>query len=313
MISTRPRGIPPTSTCWISPRSRTSKSSRVASTHTRMVTRRNEVRVSSHARGNEFRSLRRQQRRDRCQEPDQPPRLRRLAGLVARWTRDRICVEPERHREILAHPTTLSATRIVASPVHHGGVLETCECCRHLAMGAARNGTLQAMFAATNAPISVDSVILAPEVGWTSVDSLGALAPIRSLVSGDEASDRIRIAYFRRERDGTLVGKVWFGPGVEGPPGHAQGGSIAAVLDEAMGAAARMIGHRAIASTLRLRFRLKVPLQRVMTLEASIRAAHGPRLHVNAKVCDDTGAPFAEGSGLFVRLPPERDRTTAEM
>jgi acyl-coenzyme A thioesterase PaaI-like protein len=208
---------------------------------------------------------------------------------------------------------TLSATRIVASPVHHGGVLETCECCRHLAMGAARNGTLQAMFAATNAPISDDSVILAPEVGWTSVVSLGGLAPIRSLVSGDEASDRIRIAYFRRERDGTLVGKVWFGPGVEGPPGHAQGGSIAAVLDEAMGAAARMIGHRAIASTLRLRFRLKVPLQRVMTLEASIRAAHGPRLHVNAKVCDDTGAPFAEGSGLFVRLPPERDRTTAEM
>jgi acyl-coenzyme A thioesterase PaaI-like protein len=180
-------------------------------------------------------------------------------------------------------------------------------------MGAVRNGTLQAMFAATDAPISDHSVILAPEVGWTSVDFLGALAPIRSLVSGDEASDRIRIAYFRRERDRTLVGKVWFGPGVAGPTGHAQAGSIAAVLDEAMGAGARMAGHLAIASTLRLRFRLKVPLRRVMILEASVRAAHGPRLHVNAKVCDDTGAPFAEGSGLFIRIPPERDRAAAEM
>ena len=48
------------------------------------------------------------------------------------------------------------------------------------------------------------------------------------------------IHYFRTGPDRSLRAKVLFGPGTQGPPGHAHGGSMAAVLDEAMGGAAWM-------------------------------------------------------------------------
>lgn len=81
-----------------------------------------------------------------------------------------------------------------------------------------------------------------------------------SFVSGDPFGNRIRVRYFKRERDGALVGKVWFGPGAEGPPGHAHGGSMAAVLDEALGAAAWMSGHPVVAAKLVTVFRRMLPL-----------------------------------------------------
>lgn len=51
----------------------------------------------------------------------------------------------------------------------------------------------------------------------------------------------LRLAYYRNlEKDErghhVLLGRAFFGSaGCEGPPGHAHGGSMAAVLDEAMG------------------------------------------------------------------------------
>ena len=81
------------------------------------------------------------------------------------------------------------------------------------------------------------------EVGWTPIDPLGSVGTGRSFVSGEPDGDRLRVCYYRRDRDGALVGKIWFGPGAEGPPGHAHGGSMAAVLDEAMGAGAWLAGH----------------------------------------------------------------------
>jgi acyl-coenzyme A thioesterase PaaI-like protein len=161
---------------------------------------------------------------------------------------------------------------------------------------------------ATAAPVSDPSVIHVPEIGWTSVDSRCESRPIRSFVSADPTSDFVRIAYFRREHDGALVGKVWFGPGVEGLPGHAHGGGVAAVLDDAMGVAAWMAGHHVLASTLQVRFRMKVPLHHVVFVEAAVRASHGPRLHVNGKVCDNRGAPFAESAGLLTQITSERDQ-----
>ena len=59
-----------------------------------------------------------------------------------------------------------------------------------------------------------------------------------SFVEGDPQGDRLRIRMFVRESDCRLLSKVWFGPQAEGPPGHAHGGSQAAILDHTMGVAA---------------------------------------------------------------------------
>ena len=99
-----------------------------------------------------------------------------------------------------------------------------------------------------------------PEPGWEPVKPFRLEGGRGSFVSGDPRGDRLRVSYFRRIDDGLLVGRAWFGPGAQGPPGHAHGGSIAAVLDEAMGAAAWLAGHLVVAVRLDTRFRKMLPL-----------------------------------------------------
>lgn len=144
------------------------------------------------------------------------------------------------------------------------------------------------------------------EPGWTSADPLAPLGSIRSFVSGDPTGDRIRVRYFERERDGALVGKVWFGPGAEGPPGYAHGGSIAAVLDEAMGAAAWMIGHTVVIVRLAVFFRRALPLGTDATVEARIIRKNGKRIWICGHLLAADGTAFAEARGLFITLHMSR-------
>jgi hypothetical protein len=64
------------------------------------------------------------------------------------------------------------------------------------------------------------------------------------------------VAYFRRREEPVLRTRVWFGPGAEGPPGLEHGGSVAAVLDEALGGGAWMLGRRVVVAQLIVDFRM---------------------------------------------------------
>ena len=96
----------------------------------------------------------------------------------------------------------------------------------------------------------------------------------RSFVSGKPQSGLLRVQYFRRRGDGAVVGRAWFGPGAAGPPSHAHGGSIAAVLDEAMGVAAWSRGYASVAARLEVDFVKMIPLGTDALLEAWVEAAH---------------------------------------
>ena len=145
-----------------------------------------------------------------------------------------------------------------------------------------------------------------PEPGWTPVDPLRLEGGQGSFVSGDPRGDRLRVRYFRRERDGRLVGRAWFGPGAQGPPGHAHGGSIAAVLDEAMGAAAWLAGHLVVAVRLDTSFQRLLPLGTDALLEAWVERVEGRKVWTLSRLLDGDGEPFAEAEGLFVKLDPAR-------
>lgn len=144
------------------------------------------------------------------------------------------------------------------------------------------------------------------EAGWTPVEPPQSIGAGRSFVSGEPNGDRLRVRYYRRERDGALVGKVWFGPGAEGPPGHAHGGSMAAVLDEAMGAAAWMAGHTVVAARLTVNFRRMLPLGTEALLESSVDGVDGKKVKMRGRLFGPDGQPYAEGDGLFIVLVAER-------
>ena len=135
--------------------------------------------------------------------------------------------------------------------------------------------------------------------GWNPIDAF----PQRSFVSGDPNGDRLRVQYY--ERDSALLARVWFGPDAEGPPGHAHGGALAAVIDEAMGYAAWLAGHPVVAARLTTDFRRMLPLGTVCTIEPEVERVEGRKVHVAARIVGPDGTVHAEGSAIFVGLGPD--------
>jgi acyl-coenzyme A thioesterase PaaI-like protein len=145
-----------------------------------------------------------------------------------------------------------------------------------------------------------------PEPGWSLLQMPRTFGAGRSFVSGELDGDRLRIWYYRREADGALCAKVWFGYGAEGPPGHAHGGSMAAVLDEAMGFAAWVNGHPVVAATITINFRKRLPLEKVLHVECFVDSVDAKKVTTKGRIHDpESGAVFSEGEGTFVKQPIE--------
>lgn len=155
-------------------------------------------------------------------------------------------------------------------------------------------------------PALTPAQLEAAQDGWVPVEPLESVGTGRSFVSGEPNGDRLRVRYFRRDRDGALVGNIWFGPGAEGPPGHAHGGSMAAVLDEAMGAGAWMAGYTVLAAKLTTEFRRMLPLNTEVLLEAWVDQVDGRKVRTRGRLFGPGGELYAEGEALFIVLDPER-------
>lgn len=145
------------------------------------------------------------------------------------------------------------------------------------------------------------------EAGWSSIDD-DAIRSItkNSFVSGDLTSNRIRAAYFFRDADSAVVGRAWFGPGAEGPPRHAHGGSMAALLDEVMGFACWLKGHRVLAKKIEIGFLRSLPLDTVVTFEGAVVGVDGKAITAVGKLVLPNGTVCAEGRGVFVEVSTER-------
>ncbi len=148
-------------------------------------------------------------------------------------------------------------------------------------------------------------MLLEPLPGWSPLAAAAERTPA-SFVSGEPDGERLRVRYFRRDADGALVGKAWFGPGAVGPPGFAHGGSMAAILDEAMGGAAWLAGHRVLAAKLTINFRRMLPLGTVALFAAWVVEARQRKVRMAAELSSDGGDAFATAEGLFIEMDAER-------
>lgn len=142
------------------------------------------------------------------------------------------------------------------------------------------------------------------EPGWSKT-RLPTDVGIVSFVSGEPDGERLRVRYYIGP-EGRLKAKAWFGPGTQGPPGHAHGGSIASLLDEAMGGAVWKGGYPAVALELTSRFRKMIPLGSVVTLTAEVTETDGRKVRTQARIEGEDGTLFAEGEALFLALDASR-------
>lgn len=124
---------------------------------------------------------------------------------------------------------------------------------------------------------------LSGQPGWTPFDAPSLVGSTLRFVSGDKSSDRFRMRYFK-DTSGSLTALTWFGPGTEGPPGHAHGGAISAVFDEVLGLAAWTAGHSVVVGELTIRFLKLLPVHAVVQVSSQILEQQGRKVKVQGQI-----------------------------
>lgn len=143
---------------------------------------------------------------------------------------------------------------------------------------------------------------LAGEPGWSPFDAPALVGDSLRFVSGDPTGGRFRVRYYR-DSQGNLTARVWFGPETEGPPGHAHGGSMAAVLDEVLGLAAWAAGHAIVVGRLNVHFQKLLPLRTVVQVDSAIVSAEGRKVLVRGRIHGPDGIVYAEADCLCITIP----------
>jgi uncharacterized protein (TIGR00369 family) len=92
----------------------------------------------------------------------------------------------------------------------------------------------------------------------------------------------------------------------QGPPGHAHGGIIATILDEAMGKVNKLRSVVALTRGMEVEYLKPVPLGTLLVVEGIERSVRG-RKHINiAEIRDQEGTPLARSRGTFIAIDPEK-------
>ncbi len=91
-----------------------------------------------------------------------------------------------------------------------------------------------------------------------------------------------------------------------GPPGHAHGGIIATILDEAMGKANKLRHVIALTREMKVEYLRPVPLGTTLIAEGRTRAVRGRVHHNVAEIRTEAGEVLARSTGKFVAIDPAK-------
>ncbi len=123
---------------------------------------------------------------------------------------------------------------------------------------------------------------------------------------GQNNAEGMRLKFsYDEERDG-FVCRFRLGKRYTGPPGHAHGGIIATILDEAMGKVNKLRHVVAVTSQITVDYLKPVPLNQPLRVESREVRVQGRR-HINmAEILNQKGAVLARGRGTFIAIDPHR-------
>lgn len=118
-------------------------------------------------------------------------------------------------------------------------------------------------------------------------------------VCGSENPKGLGVRWYARE-DNSIVTKIELTEAEQGPPGHAHGGVLAALLDEVMGTAVWHAGHMVLAANLNIDFRRPVPLGVPLVVTGMVSDRDGRKLFARGEISLPDGTIAAVGKGLFI-------------
>src|SRR5881275_3513490 len=112
---------------------------------------------------------------------------------------------------------------------------------------------------------------------------------------GKDNPEGMRLKFFFDEGHHRAWCKVKLPKKYQGPPGHAHGGIIATLLDEAMGKVNKLRSVVALTSSMAIEFVKPVPLGQTLIAEGHERRVRG-RIHINvAEIRNQRGDVLARG------------------
>lgn len=90
----------------------------------------------------------------------------------------------------------------------------------------------------------------------------------------------------------------------QGPPGHAHGGIVATILDEAMGKVNKLRSVIALTKHMEVEYVKPVPLKKTLLVEGHEQSVRG-RKHINtAEIRNQKHEVLARGRALFIAIDP---------
>jgi acyl-coenzyme A thioesterase PaaI-like protein len=125
---------------------------------------------------------------------------------------------------------------------------------------------------------------------------------------GDDNLAGLHLKFFVDEEQRVLC-RIRLAAQFQGPPGHAHGGIIATLLDEAMSKANRHRNIVAMTRHMSIDYRRPVPLETDLVLEGwsekDTGSASGRKHQCSAEIRDPSGTVLASATGIFIEVSPE--------
>jgi uncharacterized protein (TIGR00369 family) len=123
---------------------------------------------------------------------------------------------------------------------------------------------------------------------------------------GKNNPDGMRLRFSYDEERHRFVCRFRLSKRYTGPPGHAHGGIIATILDEAMGKVNKLRHVVALTSTITVDYLKPVPLNKPLRVESrEVRVRR--RYHTNAaEILNQKGEVLARSKGIFIAIDPHK-------
>ena len=123
---------------------------------------------------------------------------------------------------------------------------------------------------------------------------------------GKNNPDGMRLKFAYDEQRNCFVCRFRLRKRFTGPPGHAHGGIIATILDEAMGKVNRLREVVALTSQITVDYLRPVPLNRALRVESREISVRGRRHIHMAEILNDKNEVLARSRGTFIAIDPDR-------
>jgi uncharacterized protein (TIGR00369 family) len=123
---------------------------------------------------------------------------------------------------------------------------------------------------------------------------------------GKNNPEGMRLKFTYDEASNSFVCRFRLDKRYTGPPGHAHGGIIATILDEAMGKVNKLRHVVALTSQITVNYLKPVPLNKPLRVESREMRVRG-RQHTNmAEILNPEGEVLARSRGLFIAIDPQK-------